>query len=122
RSTCDWTSPGTLGSDGRPSVFSKYSVLNWTLPSATSASACSRVSERWNGMTRRQVLRSGTLPALTAASSNISHVFGSEIMPPGCETATERTPTPCFPAEVGPAGENVLATATGMCGYVYGAS
>lgn len=122
RATVASISCETFGSDGRPSVFSKYSSFHSRLRFATSANASSRLSATCIGITSRQSSREIVFPAAAAASSAICHVVGGLISPPGCETATERMPTPCFPAEVGPDSENMLATAAGMCEKAQGAS
>ena len=83
-----------------------------------SAWACSRLSARCMGATRRQFRRSTLWSCCAAIDSQTSQWAGSMSKPSPLVAAMESIPIPLMPAARGPEGETAAATAISTIGCV----
>src|SRR5215472_8120087 len=112
--------PSRMGSSerpgGRPSVSSKYVTVSWRSPACIWRRASSSSSATWQLTTSRHLPRSMVVPCLAAVSSPMRQCSAMASGPPGRPAPRERTPSPCLPALIMPAGVITLATEMGKQG------
>ena len=90
------------------------------MPYSTSARACSFVSARCIGPTRRHFDRSAVWPCCAATSFHVCQCEPIASKPCLVVAAIESSPVPYLPAAFAPVGEIDAATATSMFGSLYG--